>query len=164
MPDDHEQERTSGSGRPWERSSLPSPTIEFERTFESFLGLHWLELAPDHAHVQFQVRDSLRQPLGLLHGGIICAVAETVASVATVNAVWRDGFSGSGLSNSASFLRPITDGRVDVTAKLRSREGDEWLWSHEFHDEQQRLCALVDVTFAVRPAPPELRAMQPPPA
>ena len=68
----------------------------------------------ESAHVRFEVRENLKQPLGLMHGGIYSAVAETVASVATVNNVWRDGYVGSGLSNYASFLRPITDGTVDV--------------------------------------------------
>jgi uncharacterized protein (TIGR00369 family) len=137
--------------RPWRDASLPGPLIPLERTFEGFLGLEWLELTSDSAHVRFQVRDELKQPLGLLHGGIYCAVAETVASLATVREVWRDGFVGSGLSNSASFLRPVTAGTVDVRAKLRGQDDREWLWSHEFNDERGRLCALVDVTIAVRP-------------
>jgi uncharacterized protein (TIGR00369 family) len=123
-----------------------------ERTFEGFLGLEWLELGPESAHVRFHVRENLKQPLGLMHGGIYCAVAETVASVATVNRVWADGYVGSGLNNYASFLRPITGGMVDVASRLRGHDEREWTWGHEFRDEQGRLCALVDVTIAVRPA------------
>ncbi len=137
---------------PWDRASLPSPLIPLENTFEGFLDLDWLELTPESAHVQFKVRENLKQPLGLLHGGIYAAVAETVASVATVNNVWRDGFVGSGLSNYASFLRPVTDGLVDVRAGLRGHDDREWLWNHEFRDERENLCALVEVTIAVRPA------------
>ena len=81
-------------------------------------------------------------------------MAETVASVATVNNVWRDGLIGSGLSNYSSFLRPITAGLVDVRARLRAHDEREWIWSHDFRDERGNLCALVDVTIAVRPAPP----------
>ena len=137
----------------WDRASLPSPVIPLERSFEGWLGLEWLELEPDSAHVRFEVRENLKQPLGLLHGGIYSAVAETVASVATVNAVWQDGYIGSGLSNYASFLRPVTGGTLDVIAKLRGHDDREWTWGHEFRDEQGRLCALVDVTIAVRPDP-----------
>jgi uncharacterized protein (TIGR00369 family) len=124
--------------------------IPLERTFEGFLGLEWLDLGPESAHVRFRVRENLKQPLGLMHGGIYCAVAETVASVATVNRVWADGYVGSGLNNYASFLRPITEGMVDVTARLRGHDEREWTWGHEFRDEAERLCALVDVTIAVR--------------
>jgi acyl-coenzyme A thioesterase PaaI-like protein len=58
---------------------------------------------------------------------------------------------GSGLSNHASFLRPVTDGPVNVAARCRHHDEREWLWGHEFRDEQDRLCALVDVVIAVRP-------------
>jgi 1,4-dihydroxy-2-naphthoyl-CoA hydrolase len=136
---------------PWESGTLAAPVIPRDQAFEGFLDLEWLELTGDSAHVRFEVRDNLKQPLGLLHGGIYCAVAETIASVATVKEVWRDGFVGSGLANSASFLRPVTAGTVDVTARLRGHDEREWLWNHEFRDERGRLCALVDVTIAVRP-------------
>lgn len=135
---------------PWNLETLPAPVTPVERTFEGFLGLTWIELTSSSARVSFEVRENLTQPLGLLHGGIYSAVAETVASVATVREVWRDGFIGSGLSNTASFLRPITSGIVQVAARVRHRDQHEWLWGHEFRDEQRRLCALVDVTIAVR--------------
>jgi 1,4-dihydroxy-2-naphthoyl-CoA hydrolase len=142
---------------PWDAGTLPAPLIELERTFEGFLDLDWIELTADSAQVRFAVRENLKQPLGLLHGGIYSAVAETVASVATVHAVWRDGMIGSGLSNHASFLRPVTGGVVHVAARRRHYDEREWLWGHEFRDDQDRLCALVDVVIAVRPLrdPPE---------
>ena len=136
---------------PWDLKTLPAPLIELGRTFEGFLDLEWIELADDSARVRFRARDDLKQPLGLLHGGIYSAVAETVASVATVRAVWRDGMIGSGLSNCASFLRPITQGSVHVAARRYHHDEREWFWGHEFRDDEDRLCALVDVTIAVRP-------------
>ena len=138
---------------PWDREALPSPLIPIDRTFEGFLGLEWLELTLTSAHVHFEVRENMKQALGIMHGGIYCAVAETVASIATVHAVWKDGMIGSGLSNYASFLLPVTAGTVDVTAVLRGHDDHEWIWGHEFRDEREKLCALVDVTIAVRPAP-----------
>jgi 1,4-dihydroxy-2-naphthoyl-CoA hydrolase len=140
------------SPRLWNLASLPDPVIPLERSFEGWLGIEWLELEPDSVHARFEVRENLKQPLGLLHGGIYSAVAETVASVATVNRVWKDGYVGAGLSNYASFLRPVTGGRLDVIAKLRGHDDREWTWGHEFRDEAGQLCALVEVTIAVRPA------------
>ena len=135
--------------QPW--SELPKPLIPLEDTFEGFLDLHWIECTDARAEVTFAVRDNLKQPLGLLHGGIYCAVAETVASVATARAVWNQGMAASGLSNNASFLRPITAGDVAVGARRRSHNADEWVWMLEFSDERAQICALVTVTIAVRP-------------
>jgi len=134
---------------------LPEPLIPLERTFEGFLDLDWLELTDELARARFTVRDELKQPLGLLHGGIYSAVAETLASVATVAAVWKDGYVGSGLSNRASFLRPVTAGTLEAVCRLRGETEDRhWVWGTDFVDEEGRSCALVDVTVAVRPAPP----------
>jgi uncharacterized protein (TIGR00369 family) len=141
LPDEHK----------WGGAELPPTRIDPELTLDGFLGLEWLELTEESASVRFEVRDNLKQPWGLLHGGVYSAVAETVASLATVNAVWRDGLIGSGLSNCASFLRPVTAGTVHITARLRGHDEREWLWGHEFRDDAGRLCALVDVTIAVRP-------------
>ena len=138
---------------PWDSDTLPVPLLAVASTFEGFLDLRWESLTADHASVHFAVRDNLKQPLGLLHGGIYSSVAETVASLATAAAVWRDGVTVSGLSNSAQFLRPVTAGTVHVSARCRHHDESEWLWSHEFHDDQRRLCALVDVRIAVRPRP-----------
>lgn len=139
------------SDGPWNLETLPAPLIPVERTFEGFLDLKWIELTSTSAHVRLEVRENLKQPMGLLHGGIYSAVAETVASVATARTVWRDGLVAAGLNNSASFLRPITAGSVDVTARLHHHTEREWFWGHEFRDDRDRLCALVDVTIAVRP-------------
>lgn len=138
---------------PWDLAGFPVPLLDLSKTFEGFLDLEWLELTPEVARVRFEVRENLKQPLGLLHGGIYSAVAETVASVATVRAVWEEGKIGSGLSNSASFLRPVTAGTVHVSAQCRGHDEREWVWGHEFRDDHDRLCALVDVTIAVRPLP-----------
>lgn len=143
--------------RPWDDDTLPAPLIPLARTFEGFLDLEWLELTDAQARVRFEVREDLKQPLGILHGGIYAAVAETVASVATVRAVWQDGFIGSGLQNSASFLRPVSEGVIDVLARRRHNDDREWFWNHEFRDSQARLCALVDVTIAVRERMPTVR-------
>ena len=136
---------------PWDSDTLPAPLLPLESTFEGFLGLQWEELTPEAATVHFAVRDDLKQPLGLLHGGIYSAVAETIASLATASAVWREATTVSGLSNFAHFLRPVTDGTVHVSARCRHHDDREWLWSHEFRDDAMRLCALVDVRISVRP-------------
>jgi 1,4-dihydroxy-2-naphthoyl-CoA hydrolase len=144
---------TSGAPDIWDPARLPVPAIDPARTFEGILDLEWLECSEQLTRVRFRARDELKQPLGLLHGGIYSAVAETMASLATIQSVWRDGRTASGLSNSASFLRPVTGGTVHVTGNCRHRNELEWLWSHEFRDDQDRLCALVDVRIAVRPLP-----------
>jgi 1,4-dihydroxy-2-naphthoyl-CoA hydrolase len=142
---------------PHPKPEMPTRLIPTEQTLEGFLKIEWLELTDEIVRAELPVRDDLKQPMGLVHGGIYSAVAESLASVATANAVWRDGFTASGMNNCATFMRPATEGTLHVVCRRRFRAGDRWLWSTEFRDDRDRLCSVVDVTVAVRPLPPGVR-------
>jgi uncharacterized protein (TIGR00369 family) len=58
-----------------------------------------------------------------------------------------------GQSNQASFLRPVSSGTVHAVATARHRGRTTWIWDCELTDDDGRLCALVRMTIAVRPAP-----------
>jgi 1,4-dihydroxy-2-naphthoyl-CoA hydrolase len=99
---------------------------------------------------QVVVRDELKQPAGLVHGGVFAAIAESVASFATWIAVRDEGRSAQGLSNHTSFLRPIVDGTIHAVGRRRHRGRTTWVWEVEISDDEARLCALVRMTVAVR--------------
>jgi uncharacterized protein (TIGR00369 family) len=58
-----------------------------------------------------------------------------------------------GLSNLTSFFRPILDGTVHAEARRRHRGRTTWVWEVDITDDDDRLCALVRMTIAVRPRP-----------
>ena len=104
------------------------------------------------ATARVAVRDELRQPAGLVHGGVFASIAESTASLATYYAVQKEGKTAQGMSNQTSFLRPIVDGTIHATARRRHRGRTTWIWDVEITDDQGRLCALVRMTIAVRDA------------
>ncbi len=57
-----------------------------------------------------------------------------------------------GLSNQTSFLRPITEGTIHATARVRHRGRTTWVWEVEITDDDGRLCVLTRMTVAVREA------------
>src|SRR3712207_9320528 len=95
------------------------PVIPFERTFDSLYGLAVESVTEDEARASVPVRDEIKQPMGLVHGGVFAAIAESLASMATALAVAEDGKQAMGLSNATSFLRPIVSGTVHATARDR---------------------------------------------
>jgi uncharacterized protein (TIGR00369 family) len=121
--------------------------------FDALYGLEVLEFHEDLVLAQVKVRDDLRQPFGLVHGGVFASIAETLASVGTAVVVRPEGNGAMGLSNSTSFLRPITDGTIHARAVRRHRGRTTWIWDVEITDDAGRLCALTRMTIAVRPAP-----------
>jgi 1,4-dihydroxy-2-naphthoyl-CoA hydrolase len=135
-------------------SEAPAFPVPPEQTLDGTLGFEILEAGPEHARSRAAVQNSLKQPYGLVHGGVYAAMAESLASIATAIAVHDDGNIAVGLSNHTSFMRPVTEGHVNATARRMHRGATTWVWEVELSDDQGRLCALSRVTLAVRPAPP----------
>jgi 1,4-dihydroxy-2-naphthoyl-CoA hydrolase len=88
------------------------------------------------------------------HGGVHATIAETICSYATAIGVGAEGKIAMGMSNSTTFLRPISDGHVNAAARTRHRGRTTWVWDVEITDDQDRLCALVRMTVAVRDPQP----------
>ncbi|MCD6726265.1 MAG: PaaI family thioesterase [Solirubrobacteraceae bacterium] len=134
-----------------------SPVVPFEKTFDALYGLEILEAGPEVARARVVVRDELKQPMGLVHGGVLASIAESLTSAATALAVLGEGRMAQGLSNQTSFLRPITHGTIHAVARRRHRGRTTWVWEVEISDDDGRLCALARMTIAVRDLPPDGR-------
>jgi 1,4-dihydroxy-2-naphthoyl-CoA hydrolase len=101
---------------------------------------------------QVVVRDELKQPAGLIHGGVYAAVAESLAVAGTDAGVAADGRFAEGFATSTSFLRPVTQGTMHASARARHRGRTTWVWEVEIADDAGRVCVLVRATVAVRAA------------
>jgi len=119
--------------------------------FDALLGHELLKCTDELVTSRLAVRDELRQPFGLVHGGVFAAIAETLASVGTAVAVVAQGNAAMGLSNQTSFLRPISSGTIHGRARRRHRGRTTWIWDVEITDDDGRLCAMSRMTIAVRP-------------
>ena len=94
-------------------------TIPFEQTFDGLYGLEILELGEVRATGMVRVRDAVRQPVGLVHGGVYASISEALTSLATGAGVSSEGLIATGMSNYTNFLRPITDGVIHAEAVRR---------------------------------------------
>jgi 1,4-dihydroxy-2-naphthoyl-CoA hydrolase len=123
------------------------------RGFDRLYGLELLDYGEQEVRAQVQVREQLKQPAGLVHGGVYASIAESITSLATALAVMAEGSMAMGLSNSTSFLRPVTEGTVHAQATRLHRGRTTWVWDVRFSDDAGRTCALTRMTIAVRPRP-----------
>lgn len=139
---------TGPSGPIWERTPVP-----FEKSLDGTLGFEVLDLSEESARGRVGVTDRVRQMWGLVHGGVYSALAEMLASEATVSAVHGQGMVAVGLSNHTSFLRPVFDGAIQAEARRLHRGKTTWLWEVYIEDDRGRLCAVSRVTLAIRPRP-----------
>ena len=118
--------------------------------FDGLYGLEITDLSDEIVRGQVTVRTELKQPAGLVHGGVYASIAEALASWGTMVGVVEDGKVAMGLSNQTSFLRPITHGSVHAVAIRKHRGRTTWVWEVEMSDDEGRLCVLTRMTIAVR--------------
>ena len=129
-----------------------TPAIAFERTFDALYGLRidMESVREDEVRATVPVRDEIKQPMGLVHGGVFASIAEALASMATAVAVAPAGKQAMGLSNATSFMRPITEGTVHAVARRIHRGRTTWVWDVDITDDEGRRCAVTRMTIAVR--------------
>ena len=106
------------------------------------LNTQVLSRTDDLIEARAEVTDALKQPLGLVHGGVFATLADQLTSSAATKAI----------SSQTSFLRPITQGHVNATARRRHTGRTTAVWEVDISDDEGRLCALVRITLGSAPA------------
>ena len=129
----------------------PELPYDIDVGFDRHYGLEVLEIGDGLARGRTPVRPELLQPVGLVHGGVYAAIAESLSTNATAAAVLERGDMAMGLSNQTNFLRPLTEGVIHTETRARHRGRTTWVWEAEHTDDAGRLVALTRVTVAVRP-------------
>jgi 1,4-dihydroxy-2-naphthoyl-CoA hydrolase len=114
------------------------------------LSFELWDLDRERPRARFTIDDRHRQPVGVVHGGVYSALAETLASVATAESVGGD-MAVFGMSNVTNFLRTLTEGTVEAEASAVHSGRTTWVWDVKLVDEQGRVVAVSRVTVAVRP-------------
>lgn len=117
---------------------------------DQLLGLDVIESSPQRMRARLAVKDKLKQPFGLVHGGVYAAVAESLASIGTALAAAPDGKHATGMANNTTFMRPILEGTIHAVALPRHRGRTTWVWDVELRNDAEQLCAASRVTIAVR--------------
>lgn len=114
--------------------------------FPEHIGLVFTEIGPDRCSATIEVVERLTQPYGIIHGGVYCSLAETVAS--TGAAVWAmdQGMPGVvGLNNSTDFLRATREGVISGVATPIQRGRTQQLWGIDITRNDGKLVARAQV-------------------
>jgi uncharacterized protein (TIGR00369 family) len=128
-------------------------TLEYTKAgFDHLIGLDVTSVGPDEVRASLVVTPELLQPYGLLHGGVLCSVVETLGSVG--GAAWfGDRGHVVGTSNHTNLLRSARDGaQLSAVATPVHRGRTSQLWSVEVRDEQGKLIATGQLRVANLPA------------
>jgi 1,4-dihydroxy-2-naphthoyl-CoA hydrolase len=126
----------------------PKPgELVFGGDFVELIGLQIIEVGPDRVVGSLEIRPQLLQPYGILHGGVLCSIVETVGSVGA--AAWfGDRGNVVGVSNTTDFIRATRSGTLNVVGTPIHRGRTSQLWVMEITDAAQRLIARGQLRVA----------------
>jgi acyl-CoA thioesterase len=114
--------------------------------FLKLIGMELVDLKPGEAIVRLKIRDDLRQPQGLLHGGATASVIDTAMAFAVVTRL-TENEKASTVDLTVHYLRPVTEGAIVCTAKV-VRAGKRLVTvSAEVFNDKEKLIATAISTY-----------------
>ena len=84
--------------------------------FAKLLGMELMDIRPNEAVVKIEMRDDLRQPSGVLHGGVTATIIDTAMAFAVRSHLEDHEFTAT-IDLTVHYLRPHTAGKIICTAK-----------------------------------------------
>jgi uncharacterized protein (TIGR00369 family) len=120
---------------------------------DGLLGLQIVSSTKDSTVARLEVTADHHPPFGLLHGGVLCSIVETVGSIS--GSVWYGG-GVVGTSNHTNFLRAVRSGTLTAVSTPVHRGRTQQLWEVEITDDEGRLVAKGQLRLANLDAGAEL--------
>ena len=112
------------------------------------LGIEFSAQGNDWLEARMPVDARTTQPMGLLHGGISAALAESVGSLAGFLCT-EEQQAVVGTDINASHLRPVRDGFVTARATPIRLGTRLQVWQIDIRDNQDKLCCSSRLTLSI---------------
>jgi acyl-CoA thioesterase len=114
--------------------------------FPKLVGLELVDLKYGEATLKLKMRDELRQPYGLLHGGATASLIDTATAFAVITSQ-SEGEQSTTVDLTIHYLRPHTEGEIVCTAKLVRAGRRITTVSAEVANEEGKLIATALSTY-----------------
>ncbi|MFT4200632.1 PaaI family thioesterase [Gordonia sp. (in: high G+C Gram-positive bacteria)] len=97
---------------------------------DAALGMTISEAGPDGVVAQIPITGTHHQPFGIVHGGVYCAMAESVASISGFLWLEHTGIGGTavGVNNSTDFIKSVSEGTIVARSVPVHRGKRQQLW------------------------------------
>jgi uncharacterized protein (TIGR00369 family) len=118
-------------------------------TMMEAIGIKFTEVGDDYVCGKMPVNEKTKQPIGIMHGGASCVLAETIGSTAANFCVDQKTHYCVGLSISTSHIRSAREGFVTGMAKPLHLGRSTQIWNIDITDEQGKLVSSTRLTMAV---------------
>jgi 1,4-dihydroxy-2-naphthoyl-CoA hydrolase len=135
------------TGPPQDLSAQLQPLVD--KFFPGLIGLRFVEATPERVRAELTVRDELCTVPGILHGGVIMSLADTLGAAGTVLNM-PQGASTTTIESKTNFFAPARAGTTitgECTPLHRGRR--TMVWHTRVTGPEGELLAVVTQTQMV---------------
>ena len=118
--------------------SLPPPVARL-------IGFTLTSIAPGHARIAFEAGAQHANPMGTLHGGILCDIADAALGMAYASTLGA-GETFTTLELKINFLKPVRTGTLVAAGRVVKAGRTVGLVECDVTDDKQRLVARATST------------------
>lgn len=120
-------------------------------TLMETLDISYVDVGDDYLVAKMPVTPKVHQPDGVLHGGAMVALAESVGSAACFVFLNTQNFMIRGLEISANYVGSIRDGDVFAKATFIHKGRTTQVWDIKLRDSHDKLISAVKLTTIALP-------------
>ena len=118
-----------------------------EVPYIKLLGMELLDLRDGEAVLRLKMRDELRQPHGLLHGGATASLIDTATAFAVITRL-ASGEKASTVDLTVHYLRPVIDETITCTARVVKAGRRLLTVSADVLNDKEKLIATAISTYS----------------
>ncbi|MDG3581967.1 MULTISPECIES: PaaI family thioesterase [Galbibacter] len=126
-------------------------TERCKKTLMETLNIEYTELGEDYLIAKMPVTPKVHQPDGVLHGGAMVALAESVGSAASYIFLNTSEFFVRGIEISANHVKSIREGEVFAKATIIHKGRTTQLWEIKITDKDGNLVSVSKLTTIALP-------------
>jgi 1,4-dihydroxy-2-naphthoyl-CoA hydrolase len=139
-------------------TALDDVNAHCRETLVRHLGIEIVEIGADYLKARMPVDERTHQPAGLLHGGASAALAETLASEASMMCLDRTKQRCVGLEVNANHVRGVQAGFVTGIARPIHLGRTTHVWDVRITDARDKLVCIARMTMAILNMPTVLKS------
>ena len=132
----------------WKRDTdLININKKMDNTLASHLGIKITKIDDNSLEGEMVIKDYLKQPYGILHGGASVSLAETLGSLAS-NLCIEEGINTVGLDINANHIRAVRKGLLKGKATPIHIGKSTHVWEIKMYDSKKITC-ISRLTMAI---------------
>ncbi len=86
--------------------------------FDDFIGINMIGFVDDHYVIELEVAPKHLNPVGIVHGGVLCTMLDTAMAKAFFETLPKEKQLGAAIELKINFLRPTVTGKLTAFGKL----------------------------------------------